>query len=303
MRSGWFLLLILILGNPVAVRCQNSSVFDVRADQNVVRPNDITRAIGEICPAKAITRTEDGKIIGCAECPPGTAFSAGEDLDWELKRATLGHFVSPNSETLLLSGSGCEPHSLNFGGTFVFALELGKPRLLDYRRGLITEDCQKLPRGDGLEFLECADRSGMQGFEASYLYSVIFDSTGKSAVQAVFTADDDVRTCGVDNEWNYLGSVHHSYIKAARFRHGDGAKPLEMSVTVAIGRRVLTKAESDACIRRPDDPRFTGPPVAVNMKDYRLHFLFDGRRFEAARSSREIQKLFPKPEYPLGISH
>jgi hypothetical protein len=303
MRSGLFFFLTSILLNPVLTWCQTSSVFEVQANQGAVRPSDIDNAIEQVCPEGAIKRTDAGRIVGCAECPPGTAFRGEKGMDWELKQVTLGHFTSPISNTLLLSGSGCEPHSLSFGGTYVFALGLDKPSLLDYREGLITEDCHKLPRRDGRDFLVCQDRWGAQGYEASYLYAVVFDSTGKSAVQAVFEADDNVLSCGADVYGNFLGPVHHSSINAVRFRNVDGPNPLEMSVTVALGKKVLTKAESDECMKRINNPTFRDTPVPVATKDYQLQFLFDGGRFNVAHSSRATQKLFPKPEYPLGIAN
>jgi hypothetical protein len=223
-------------------------------------------------------------------------------MDWELKHVTLGHFTSPISETLLLSGVGCEPHSLSSGGTFVFVLELDRPRLLDYREGLITEDCQKLPLRDHRDFLVCADRWGAQGYEASYLYGVVFDSTGKSTVQAVFETDDNVGTCGADADGNFLGPVQQSSIKAVRFRNLNAPGPLEMLVTVALGKRVLTEAESAACLKRIDNPGRGDTLPPVGTKDYQLQFLFDGRWFGAARASRATRKLFPEPACPLGIT-
>jgi len=302
MRSVLFLLLVSILLNPVLTWCQNSSVFEVQANQGAVRPSDITKAIRKVCPEEAINGTDEGGAIGCAECPPGTAMQGEKGFDWELKHVTLGHFISPTSDTLLLSGSGCEPHSLSFGGTFVFALELGKARLLDYREGLITEGCQKLPLRDDRDFLVCEDRWGAQGYEASYVCGVVFDSTGKGTVQAIFEADDNVRTCGADVDGNFLGPVHHSSIKAVRFRNVDGPSPLEMSVTVALGKRVLTRAESNECQKRIGNPGFRDTIVPVPTKDYQVQFLFDDKRFSVAPASRAIEKLFPKPEYPLGIT-
>jgi hypothetical protein len=223
-------------------------------------------------------------------------------IDWELKHAIAGHFTSPISETLLLGGIGCEPHSLSFGGTFVFALGLGKPRLLDYREGLIIENCQKLPLRDRRDFLVCNDRWGAQGYETSYLYDAVFDSTGKSTVQAIFETDDNVATCGADADGNFLGPVQHSSIKAVRFRNASGPGPLEMLITVAWGKKVLTRSESAECLKRVANPGFREALVPARTKDYRLRFLFDGRRFAAAHTSRAIRKLFPEPHYPLGIA-
>jgi hypothetical protein len=302
MRSGMLLFLVSILLNPVLTWCQNSAVFGVHANQDAARPSDTANAIRKVCPEEAIKRTDEGRVTGCAECPLGTAMRGEKAIDWKLEHVTRGHFTSPDSEVLLLSGRGCEPHSLSFGGTFVFALELGKPRLLEYREGLITKDCQELPLRDHRDFLVCADRWGAQGYDVSYLYSVVFDLAGKTTVQAVFETDDNVRTCGADADGNSLGPVHHSSIKAVRFRNVNGPGPLEMSVNVALGKRVLAKAESDACLKRIDNPGYRDTPVPVRTEDYQLQFLFDGRRFGAARASRATQKLFPKPDYPLGIA-
>jgi hypothetical protein len=299
---GLCFFLISVFLSPLLAWCQNSSVFEVQANQAAARPSDIAEAIRKVCPDEAIRRTEEGSVAGCAECPPGTAMRGEKGIDWELKHAIAGHFTSPISETLLLGGIGCEPHSLSFGGTFVFALELGKPRLLDYREGLIIENCQKLPLRDRRDFLVCNDRWGAQGYETSYLYDVVFDSTGKSAVQAVLETDDNVKTCGAGPDGNFLGPVQHSSIKAVRFRNVNGPGPLDMLATVALGKRVLTKAESDACLKRIANPSLRDALVPVRTKDYQLRFLFDGKRFTATHTSRAIRKLFPEPHYPLGIA-
>jgi hypothetical protein len=131
---------------------------------------------------------------------------------------------------------------------------------------------------------------------ASYLYSVIFDLTAKSTVQAVFEADDSGGTCGTDHEGNFLGPVNHSFIKTVRFRNVDGSGPLEMWVTVALGKDAMTKAESEACMKHETI-------VPIPKKDYELQFLFDGRRFNVAPASRTTQKLFPLPSYPMGITY
>lgn len=300
--GGLCFFLISVFLSPLLAWCQNFSVFEVQANQTAARPSDIADAMGKICPEGAIKRTEEGRVTGCAECPPGTAMQDMEGINWELGHVAVGHFTSPISEALLLGGRGCEPHSLSFGGTFVFAIGLGKPRLLDYREGLTIEDCHKLPLRDGRDFLVCADRWGAQGFVASYLYSAIFDSTGKSTVQAIFETDDTVGTCGADADGNFLGRVCHSSIKAVRFRNVNGPGTLEMSITVASGKKVLTRSESAQCLKRVANPGFPEALVPVGTKDYQLRFLFDGRRFAPARASQTIRKLFPEPRYPLGIT-
>jgi hypothetical protein len=45
-----------------------------------------------------------------------------------------------------------------------------------------------------------------------------------------------------------------------------------MWVTVALGRKVLTKAESDACLKRIDNSSFRDTLVPVRTKDYQLQF-------------------------------
>jgi hypothetical protein len=45
-----------------------------------------------------------------------------------------------------------------------------------------------------------------------------------------------------------------------------------------------------------------GALVLVRTKDYRLRFLFDGKRF-VAHASKAVRNLFPEPEYPLGITN
>ena len=122
-------------------------------------------------------------------------------------------------------------------------------------------------------------------------------------VQGIFMTDDDVRACGGAHLGGaFLGPVRHSIIKDVRFGNFGKAATSEISVNVALGKTMLTAAQSEACIGHVLDDNFRGAPVAVPTKDYHLQFLFDGKWFRVTPGSRYTLKLFPKPVYPLGIT-
>jgi hypothetical protein len=74
-----------------------------------------------VCPGKVVM----GQPPGCHEwCPEYTGFgAAGKRYDASLDAVTRGHFLSQTSEDGVLWVAGCEPHSVNDGGTILLTKE------------------------------------------------------------------------------------------------------------------------------------------------------------------------------------
>jgi len=92
-------------------------------DETNTRATELVDALKEICPQGEIARNGRGYVAGCVHCPRQTAEGDSEDLNWELKRTFSGHFTSAREDNIVITGRGCEPHSSNFGGTFVFTVK------------------------------------------------------------------------------------------------------------------------------------------------------------------------------------
>src|ERR1039457_6510703 len=73
----------------------------------------IEGALRIVCPDGKISRSPGGRAVGCRSCPAGTGLSDVPGIGWDLQRAIMGHFTSAGAQNLVLSGRGCEPHSLH----------------------------------------------------------------------------------------------------------------------------------------------------------------------------------------------
>ena len=99
-----------------------------------------------VCPGMVTT----GKGMGCLTgCSDDTAFGKfGDRFPWSLEAVTLGRFLSPTSEDAVLWMTGCEPHSLNFGGTILLTKRSNRWSMLWYKAGVQTARCHKAATGD-----------------------------------------------------------------------------------------------------------------------------------------------------------
>jgi len=178
-------------------------------------PAQIAEAVRQLCPPKTIVHGSGGTVTGCRACPPGTAFRGlFKNGPWGIDRATSGHFISPASSSILIDGSGCDPHVYNFGGTYVFLLENGHPKLLRYDPGLLTEPCRALRLRNGRDFLVCEGEWGAQGYISRYIESVVFAPDGKGRHRFLFMTHDTVGMCGETVEGKPDGPVQRTLIVA-----------------------------------------------------------------------------------------
>lgn len=82
-----------------------------------------------VCPGHVVV----GKDVECKiACPEFTAFKSDE-FEWSVTGIIRGHFQSLTSDDAVLSMSGCEPHSLNFGGTILLTKQSGRWTMLWYK--------------------------------------------------------------------------------------------------------------------------------------------------------------------------
>lgn len=289
-----FLLFAVLSG----IQSTSHLVFESGATD--VQANQIAEALADICPNGEVTKTSDGRATGCRGCPAGTAFQdeRGEGWSWELRSSTAGHFTS-KADNLLLSGAGCEPHSLDFGGSFLFILRPDRPELLTYNQGLITDHCHKLRADNGRDDLVCQNAYGGQGTTWRFVYLVSFEADGKSRREPIFTAIDTIDTCGYGPEGiEITGPVQHSEIEAVSFPDLNGDGRADLLITASLGKKLLTQGEREMCMQKTGTMNWDSyePAVAVPTKDYRIEFLFDGKRFRVTPRSEATLELFPKPE-------
>jgi hypothetical protein len=246
----------------------------------VASPADIEAAVSLLCNPADITRLRTGPISGCKTCPKGTDFWGQNMGHWELGKATIGHFTSANDTNLILGSFNCDSHSQNFGGSFIFSMPSGKPRLLKYDQGLITDDCHKFPFADGREFLICKGGWSGQGENDVSIFLAKFDATGKSTQTFIFGTSNTAGTCLDDPST----VVKDSDIQDIHFSTNDSGTLVGMTVTALYGDISCAEAST----KQPAGKH------AASVKTYQIDFTFDGKQFTVAPKSRAAFNIFPK---------
>lgn len=288
--------LVAIFLAPSAARAQSTGMA-LRESAKQASPAQIAQAAAQLCPPNTIVRGSDGRVTGCRYCPAGTEFHGFfKNGPWGIDQATIGHFLSSASSSIMVDGTGCDPHSNNFGGTYVFSLQAGRPKLLRYNPGLMTSPCRQLRLRNGRDFLVCEGEGGAQGYVTRYIYSVRFAPDGKGSHTFLFMTHDTVRMCGETVEGKPDGPIQRSRIIAVNFPgiNADGAPGLSvttaMAITATLGRKSLSAKEREACLGVAG--RYAAPVVPV--KTYRINYVFDGFTFQPTPASRKNLKLFDK---------
>ncbi len=243
-----------------------------------VRTADIEAAVATICSPRDITRSKAGTANGCRVCPEGTDFSGDGHSSWEMYAETPGHFTAAQDDDLILDGTGCDSHANNFGGSFVFTLKSGKPRLLKYDNGLITDQCHKFAYPDGRDFLVCRGGWGGMGENDGFVFTAAFDATGKSAAANLIKVTDTTATCGDDPGTG----VQESDIKDIKFSTKDSGELTGLTVTATLGYPKCSQVKTGEKTRKPSSA----------VKTYEIEFLFDGKHFKVAPTSRAALERF-----------
>jgi hypothetical protein len=287
-QIGVFLVSLLFLSPICRGQDKLDAFFD--PDEANAHRNEVAEALKLICPDGLMLKNQQGIVTGCQECPQGTAEQNSEGLSWDLRRVFTGHFTSANEENILLSGVGCESHSNNFGGTFMFAIEHSRVRLLHYDEGLTTERCRKFQVRNAPDMLVCVNDWGAQVTLWSYIHQVKFDDNGESEVTHIFeTIDLSLQKCGINFYDDTPTFIQQSHITGMSLTNPVG-EPLTLSVTATFGKKNPTEKERKACEQ--------GEPISLPLTSYKLKFMFNGSTFEPLSESKETLKLFPKSESP-----
>lgn len=241
---------------------------------------DIEAAVAALCKPADIIRSKNGNASGCKNCPEGTDFFGQHMGEWELRNSLSGHFTSAQNNDLILGGFHCDSHASNFGGSFIFSLKSGKPRLLKYDNGLVIEQCHKFRYADDRDFLVCRGGWSGQGEYDGYFFLTRFDATGKDSQTVIFSTRNTEGSCGDGSG----GSVEGSDIKDAKFSATDSGELTGMTITATNGTITCAQAKVK---RAPGEE----PP---SMKTYEIQFLFDGKQFSVAPASKAALRVFPQ---------
>lgn len=240
-----------------------------------------------VCPGHVVL----GKEFRCdVPCPKGTGFEK-ENFEWSFVGFIRGHFLSPTSVDVVLAMSGCEPHSLNVGGSILLTLEKGTWRMLWYKGGVTTLDCHRVLLKDRREMLVCWGQSGGQGYLGTEIYLEDLTNPAKVLMSGkdgmIFQAFDDTGTCGWDPlDDDKANPIKQDYVERVIFENTAEGTIKGLSVLGRSGTRPMTLTDVKACVaeQNPNKPH-KGVDFTPTTKPYRVDFDFDGKSFQR-RSGR-----------------
>ena len=229
-----------------------------------------------------------GNGAGCqGHCPEYTDLR-GEDMTWNVTGVTLGHFLSPTSDDIALSVSGCEPHSMNFGGTVLLTRRSGRWSMLWYKAGVDTSRCHKVSLRDHREILVCIGEYGGQGNLWTSLYVEDLGSP-KPALMAggseFFTAYDNTLTCGQSESGMF--PLIRSHIHHVEFVDSANGDPPAIWVSASYGEKATTPATVSAC-----ESKQAGD--LPETRDHRIEFILNGHDYKPAPSSAGEARIFAR---------
>lgn len=260
-----------------------ASACSAQTDTKPPAKEDIETAVGAICKTGDITRSATGELTGCRVCPKETTDSLSASTGgWKLNAVTAGHFTSASSAELLLGITGCEPHAMNFGGSFLFARKGGKVRVVKYERGEITDRCHKFAYADGRDYLICQQGWTGQGETFDNVVVMSFNSGEETESTNLLRTEDTTMTCRPAMPT----FVQKSAIVGIQFIPQDSAQITGFTVNATLGNIPCSQAH-----RKPMSPRWEAA-----VKSYSIEFLFDGKRFRVAQGSKAALQRFAKNE-------
>jgi len=109
--------------------------------------------------------------FGCETKVHGAAFT---DMlrSFNARGVIYGHFLSPMSEDAIISGFSAEHHPDRGGGSLLLTKRNGQWIPVQYKSGVITRSCQKIPLSTKRKILVCEDEHAGMGFHSHFVYNV-----------------------------------------------------------------------------------------------------------------------------------
>lgn len=247
-----------------------------------VQAADVASAVGLLCSAKNLTHGKDGHVNGCRVCPVETGFAGENGGELDIDAQTSGHFTSTQADNLILGTGGCEPHANNFGGSYIFSIDAGKVRLVQYNPGFMTDQCHKFAFADGRNYLICRGGWAGQGEVDSDVSMVTFTAAGKGVSTTLLSLQNTTGECGGPD-----ATARESEVKSIRFTPADAAQITGLTIIATLG------TVSCANVEEPEKSKAAGKAPAV--KTYDVEFVFDGKGYRATPASRAaVERLTPK---------
>jgi hypothetical protein len=226
-----------------------------------------------ICPGRVI-RNAYFQQLGCAEVNPEPG-----NAKWRppagVNGVLHGHFLSPTSEDVIVSGNRHEDHSLNWGGTLLMTKRDGLWTPVWYRSGIITRHCMTVATGNGRQILVCESGISGMGHASHVLYSIELGSD--DPVKEVLIATD---------AYDGTGEKQSQSIERVRLIETANGSFLRVQVNHA---RYECRKDWYEC--QENDFIATDPPPGEYTLDFELK---EARLALSAASAALFGQLFPE---------
>jgi hypothetical protein len=261
-------------------------------DSEKLQPNDLKQILGQLCPGQEISG------YGCHVCPQESATPGGR-ADSFIESAVRGHFLSPDSDDLVVVLVGCSPHAGLSRNIMLFT------RSTDgwffKGGGGPMGRCHKIANRRGRDGLFCFIGDAHYGIAQAWL-SFAYLTSQKQLEGLGSTTDErseDELPSVLDNRgWVCLGTrlgekveIVESAIERVQFLPGPtGETTVRISAT--CGRGVLSpqmrkRCQDGALEIDARQIRWTQPPRA-----FRIDYGFDGEHLSLAPGSRAEKRVF-----------
>ena len=218
---------------------------------------------------------------GCRSCPPFEGAGALPDGKIAIDGAEFfalevllgGHFSDATSEQRLAVFNGCEPHSVNYGGTVLAEQQDGHFRVRKYFSGLHPQSCQAFRRADGQDLAVCEFADVHQSVSTDEL-SVLDFSQDPPTPQALLSFTNH------DLCLSPLGTrgAEEQVIESFELKQNGVPKNNGLFVHIASTTRVMTEAYQRYC---QDDSGAAHERPYAKTRLITRRFVYDGQRFRA----------------------
>jgi len=164
---------------------------------------DVVRPLLEaMCPGRVV-RNSYFQQLGCDEMVPEPGNSTWRPPGG-VNGMLQGHFLSPTSEDVILTGNRFEGHEYRWGGTLLMTKQDGGWKPVWYRAGIITRHCMTVTTSTGRQILVCESGYQLGGHKQHALYSL--DLQADNPVQELIVATDSYDEPG-ENQTQTVDSV------------------------------------------------------------------------------------------------
>ena len=234
-------------------------------------PRIVRPLLEAICPGYVV-EIEDR--IGC-----GDSSLEQNGVDWkppyEVNGVLFGHFLSPESEDVILSGARGETHPYLWGGTLLLTQQGGVWKPLWYRSGVITGHCRKVSLATEREILLCEATDEGMGHSYHLLYTVDLLKPTRTWDSTLLVADN--------YDSIHSGGVQRQFIDRVVYQQTSRGEP-ELQVYVRHGNVRIEPKDQEQLARE-------GWPNPV-VSEYRIDFRLEGDRFKVTPETAEAFNLF-----------